>query len=175
MKKTINVNIGNRAFTLDEDAFRALKRYLADIRSRLDKAESQDVIEDIESRLADIFNEHLNYGGVVTITMVRGAIATIGQADVFGERQKTIEMESEPEVQKPRKLYRRRKDSVIGGVCGGVADYFGIDATVVRLLTFLFVFMGGLSLWVYVIMWIFIPAEPKANYYDRYYDRKSDR
>ena len=176
MKKTINVNIGNMAFTLDEDAFGALKRYLADIRSRLGEAESKEIIEDVEARIADIFSEQVARGGVVTIEMVRGAISVIGRAEVFGEPKKTVVIEEVPVREgQPRKLYRRRDGAVIGGVCGGIADYFDIDATIVRLVTFLLVFLAGLSLWVYIIFWIFIPIEPRPTYRDRYYERRDGR
>ena len=56
-------------------------------------------------------------------------------------------------------LRRSRSNRVIGGVCGGLAAYFGIDVAVVRLLMFLLIFFGGISLWVYIILWIVIPSE----------------
>ena len=49
------------------------------------------------------------------------------------------------------------QQQVIGGVCGGLAAYFGIDVAVGRLLMFLLIFFGGISLWVYIILWIVIP------------------
>ncbi len=58
------------------------------------------------------------------------------------------------------RLYRARKDRVIAGVCGGIAHYFNIDPTLVRLFAVLgLVLMGG-TFWAYIIMMIVIPEEP---------------
>ena len=58
-----------------------------------------------------------------------------------------------------KKLYRSRTDYMIGGVCGGLAEYLGIDSTVVRLIMALATFVGGMSLLVYLLMWLIIPEE----------------
>jgi len=58
-------------------------------------------------------------------------------------------------------LYRSA-DRTIAGVCGGVADYFGLDRSLVRIATLLLILFAGLSLWVYIILWIIIPNEPRA-------------
>ncbi len=59
-----------------------------------------------------------------------------------------------------RKLYRSRENAMIGGVCAGLADYFNIDSTIVRLATVILIFPGGLSIWAYIIAWIIIPQKP---------------
>lgn len=59
-----------------------------------------------------------------------------------------------------KRLYRSRKDSTIGGVCGGVGDYFGIDPTFVRIITVLLFFADGIGFLAYIIAWIIIPQEP---------------
>lgn len=61
----------------------------------------------------------------------------------------------------PNRLYRARKDSKIAGVCGGLARYFGIDSTWVRLFFILFFFLGGSALLVYIIMWLIVPLAPE--------------
>ncbi len=59
-----------------------------------------------------------------------------------------------------KRLYRTEgPDAMICGVCGGIARYFGIDPTLVRILTAVLVFAGGLSLWVYIIAAIIMPKE----------------
>ena len=60
-----------------------------------------------------------------------------------------------------KKLYRSRKDYMIGGVCGGIAEYFDIDPTLVRILTVLVVLLGGAGVVAYIIAWIVIPKNPK--------------
>ena len=65
-----------------------------------------------------------------------------------------------PSVQPTKRLYRSRKDRMIAGVCGGLAQYFGIDPTWVRLIFILLLLAGGSALLVYVIMWLIVPMEP---------------
>ncbi len=57
-----------------------------------------------------------------------------------------------------QKLYRS-KDAVIAGVCGGLADFFGLDKSVIRIATLLLILFGGLSLWIYLILWLIIPRQ----------------
>lgn len=168
MKKTLNANIGGFSFVVDEDAFKVLRRYLNEIDVRLEGEESKEVLEDIERRIADIFNENITPRvQVVNIDLVRRAIAIIGSAEEFGEpHRSTVNPEydyEEPQQypEEPRKkLYRSRKDAVLGGVCAGIANYFGLDITLVRILTFILIFFGGISLWIYIILWIVLPKEP---------------
>ncbi|MBU4349173.1 PspC domain-containing protein [bacterium] len=61
------------------------------------------------------------------------------------------------------KLYRSTKNCVIGGVCGGIAEYFDIDPTLVRLLAILIFFFGGSGIIAYIIGWIIIPQNPNGN------------
>src|SRR5205085_2356838 len=56
-----------------------------------------------------------------------------------------------------RRLYRNPDEKALGGVCSGLAAYFDIDVVWVRLAMFLLVFFGGISIWVYIILWIIIP------------------
>ena len=60
-----------------------------------------------------------------------------------------------------KRLDRSRKDQQIAGVCGGVADYLGVDPTLVRLLWVIFAIAGGPGLLLYVIMWAIVPEEPE--------------
>jgi len=62
-----------------------------------------------------------------------------------------------------KKLYRSKKDCVIGGVCGGIAEYFDIDSTLVRLLAIAIFFLGGSGIIAYIIGWIIIPQNPNGN------------
>jgi phage shock protein C len=59
-----------------------------------------------------------------------------------------------------KRLYRSRQERMLGGVCGGLADYLGLDPTVVRLIFLLLFFLGGQGLLIYLIMWLIVPEEP---------------
>lgn len=56
-----------------------------------------------------------------------------------------------------KKLYRSLRDRKIAGVCGGIAEYFHIDSTIVRIIFLLFLFGGGGGLLVYIIAWVIVP------------------
>ncbi len=59
-----------------------------------------------------------------------------------------------------KKLYRSQTDKMIAGVCGGLADYLGLDPTVVRLIFVLLALLGGPGIIIYIIMWILVPPAP---------------
>ncbi len=61
-------------------------------------------------------------------------------------------------------LRRSRRDRSIAGICGGLAEFFGTDPTLVRIVTLLLILFGGLSLWVYIILWIIIPEAPAPKF-----------
>ncbi|HLC47716.1 MAG TPA: PspC domain-containing protein [Candidatus Norongarragalinales archaeon] len=58
-----------------------------------------------------------------------------------------------------KRLYRSKKDRILGGVCGGMGKYFGIDSNLVRLLFVLLAFAGGAGIIVYLAGWLIIPEE----------------
>lgn len=162
MKKTLSVNIGAMAFTIDEDAYYTLSGYYDDIRSRLYEEERKEIMEDIETRTADIFRESMSFSAqVVNLDLVKRAIAIIGNAQTFGEKKYDMDYSYEPREKEfsGKKLYRSRTNNIIGGVCGGIGKYLDIDTTIVRLLMFFLIFFAGAGIFIYVIMWIIIPLE----------------
>lgn len=59
----------------------------------------------------------------------------------------------------PKRLYRSNSDKMIAGVCGGLAQYLGVDSTIVRLVMLLLFFTGGAAIPIYLIMWVITPIE----------------
>jgi len=74
-----------------------------------------------------------------------------------------------------KKLYRSEKDSMIAGVCGGIAEYFDVDSTLVRLLTVIFVLLGGAGVVAYIIAWIIIPKNPGQVSDDKFVQREESK
>lgn len=158
MKKTVDINLGGTAFIIDEDAFLTLKNYLNDVASRLPETDPE-IIGDVESRIAEIFQNHISIRSqVVDLNLVQKTISIMGRPEEFGEKKHIDEMkENIRSEHASRRLIRNMNDKMIGGVCSGIAAYFGIDTTIIRVITLLLIFFGGLSLWVYIILWIVIP------------------
>ncbi|MGH3173319.1 MAG: PspC domain-containing protein [Streptosporangiaceae bacterium] len=66
---------------------------------------------------------------------------------------------TEPNINPGKRLYRMREGRVVAGVCAGIAAYFGIDPTLVRLAFAVFTIFGGAGILIYLIAWIVIPEE----------------
>jgi phage shock protein C len=60
----------------------------------------------------------------------------------------------------PKRLYRSRQDRMLGGVCGGLGTYLGVDPTLVRIVTVLSLFLPGPQILAYLVAWIIVPEEP---------------
>lgn len=62
-----------------------------------------------------------------------------------------------------KRFYLSQTDKKIGGVCGGLAEYFDADPLLVRIVTFCAVFFGGISIWVYILIWLLAPKGPSTG------------
>jgi len=67
-------------------------------------------------------------------------------------------------VKKTKRIYRSGKEKILGGVCGGLGEYFNIDPTIVRLLWILFCLVWGIGILFYFIAWFIIPRNPKHRW-----------
>ena len=65
------------------------------------------------------------------------------------------------ETNAEKRLLRSPDDRMLAGVCAGIADFFGLDVSLVRIATLVLILFGGLSIWVYVLLWIIVPKAPK--------------
>ena len=74
-----------------------------------------------------------------------------------------------------KKLYRSRKDYMVAGVCGGIAEYFEVDSTLVRLLTVLVILLGGAGIVAYIIAWIIVPKNPGQVFDDKLDKREESK
>lgn len=162
MNKTININLANLFFHIDEEAFSKLQRYLEAIkRSFANTSGSDEIIADIEARIAELFHEKMeNERQVITQKEVDEVISVMGQPedymvdeDIFEDQPRSTRISS-----RVRKLYRDIDNKYIGGVSSGLGHYFGIDALWVRLLWILLtIFSWGGFIFIYGLLWILIP------------------
>ena len=157
MKTTVSINIGGLAFYIDEDAYVTLKKYFKRVKMHYVKEEGyEEIIADIESRVADLFKERTNdYKQVIVQTDVIEVIGIMGDpADFEDERRddRTALVHT-----RHNRIYRDVDNRMIGGVCAGLAAYWSIDVIIMRVVFVLFAFVGGVSLFVYPILWIVLP------------------
>jgi phage shock protein PspC (stress-responsive transcriptional regulator) len=163
MKKTVKINLGGLVFTLDEDAYQELKNYLDSISSRFrDMKEGNEIISDIESRIAEIFQSKINdKKKVITLQDVNDVISIMGRPEDFYEGEEAPEDGSakgkDHTRKEHRKLYRDPENAILGGVAAGLAAYLGIENWIVRLLLVILTFPIQVIPIIYIILWIVLP------------------
>lgn len=154
------------AFTLEVDAYDTLYDYIESIRKRYtDNPDGEEIIADIEARIAELILAVHSSTVVVSKPLIDNIIKQMGSVDDICDDDPTSSdpKEDEPKERVKRQLYRDVDNSSIGGVCSGIAAYIGCDTTVVRLIALLLLFFGGASVWVYIILWIVMPAALTAR------------
>jgi phage shock protein PspC (stress-responsive transcriptional regulator) len=165
MNKTVNINLANTLFHIDENAYTKMRRYLESIkRSFANTPGSDEILADIEARIAELFNEKLdNERQVVTEKEVDAVIAIMGQPedymvdeDIFEDEPKATRTATASK--KSKKLYRDTEHKYVAGVSSGLAHYIGIDPLWVRILWIVLTIgsTGGFIL-IYGLLWILIP------------------
>ena len=159
MKKTLNIAIGGKSFIIDEDAHERLRNYLDTFRSRLTDEQGSEVMNDIEARIAELLLSNLGSGQQsVSLALVNQITAQLGMPDGKPEFEENNETMEEQTMNNPvKKLYLDVEDRKVGGVCSGLAAYFDIDVTLIRVLFLAALFCGGFGFWLYVIIWIVAP------------------
>lgn len=172
MKKVININFQGRVIPIEETAYAVLKEYIESLRSFFANEEGRDeIINDIEGRIAELFNEELKKGAVcITDADVNTIIDSMGRPEDFdgeetkvksalgGEqayRQSTAAADTKPRG----RLYRSDNDKILGGVCGGLAAYLKIDPSIVRILFAILTFGSfGFGFLMYILLWVVLPS-----------------
>ena len=165
MKETINVNLAQQAFTMDKDAYVTLTSYLDDIGRRL-PADDTDTLPDIEARIAEIFRERVpSPMMVITYATVLATMQQIGNAEMFGEANRPLNESEQSHVGKKstRRFVRSIADKAIAGVCGGIAQYFGIDSTLVRIIFVVGVIAGFSTGLLYFIIWLVTEKQSRTT------------
>lgn len=168
MKKTINVNLAGIIFYVDEDAYQHFGNYLNAVRKQFSNAEERDeIVADIESRIAELLQQKLSDAKqVVTRTDIDNIILIMGSPEdyqVEDEDQTTSGSASSTaatsgtEFSGPKRLFRNPDDKILGGVCGGLGAYFGMDPIWLRIIGAVLFFSYGTGFLLYVILWIVMP------------------
>lgn len=183
MNKTLSIALAGFSFIIDEHAYIKLSDYLNALRSSLDATEVDEVMNDIEIRMVEIFKESLGKREVINDVDVEKVIAQIGTPEQIDEQEEAYYSETKQNTKRTRssfannmngqrQLFRDPGQQKIAGVCAGLAEYFGIDTTWMRLIwvgTFMLLWIApGSSLLVvllYAILWMVLPKAESASDY----------
>ena len=173
MKQVININFHGQVVPIEVSAFDLLKNYTASLsRFFANEEGKEEIINDIESRIGELFQERLKKGATcITDDDVNAIIKSMGTPDDFEiDEEKVNKAEnSKPDnnaVPPPfantpvgaKRLYRDENNKVLGGVCGGLANYFAIDPVIVRILFVVISLAFGTGILAYIILWIAVPS-----------------
>jgi len=174
MKKIININLSGRVIPIEDSAFEQLQGYIESLRRYFAREEGRDeIINDIESRIAELMNEKIRKGAAaVTGQDVDEIIASMGRPEDFEEAApETEKFSAQPRAatgtsgRKRRRLYRDTSDKFLGGVCSGIANYLNTDPAIIRILFAIITFGGfGLGFLIYILLWIFLPGSDLDTY-----------
>jgi len=163
MNKTINVNIGGRIFSIEEDAFSTLEKYLKTIRASFDGHQSADeIIADIELRISELFAERITDNKqVIVLEDVDAVIGIMGKPEDYIDSEDE-EMEEEFKKRSTGKKYEKRvfrdpDDKLLFGVCSGLSAYLGWDPIILRALFVVSTVAFGFGPLVYIILALIIP------------------
>ncbi len=174
MKKVININFQGAVVPIEETSYELLKQYIESLRLYFANEEGRDeIINDIESRISELFQERLKKGSTcISDDDVNNIIKNIGRPQELedaekgeqyqssgGDKQNAGDERRERYSQenfdwRGKRLYRDENNRILGGVCSGIAAYFGIDPVIVRVLFI----VSGIGFFVYVLLWIFVPG-----------------
>ena len=166
MNKTININLGGTFFHIDENAYSQLRSYLEAVRAALSPEDSiAEIMDDIEARIADLFNESMSHKDqVITLERVQEVIEIMGQPEAFDPDRDESEQSSQSQIKTPRQLFRDQENKYLGGVASGLGHYLGIDCVWVRLIwLLLFFFSSGTFFMIYILFWILVPAAKSTS------------
>ncbi|MGE5428427.1 MAG: PspC domain-containing protein [Methylococcaceae bacterium] len=159
MKKTFTINISGNVFHIEEDAFDKLNMYLLSLNQYFSTQNGgQEIISDIESRIAELFHEKINeQQESVTTEWVDEVMHKMGKPEDFMGEEEAQDTQMGSERIKKR-LYRDTENRILGGVCYGLSAYLNIDPVILRILFILLVFAGaGISAVIYLILWVVVP------------------
>lgn len=159
MNKTISITMQGIAFLVEEKAYALLQEYLTAIRKQFAEGEeAQEVVDEVESRIAELFLEEILQGREVVIEEDITRLK-----EIMGEVKDFADEEGDPiiEPKAAKKFYRDGENKVIAGVSSGLAAYFGVDPTIVRVVLGVCLISGVLSGFVvimYLLLWIVSPV-----------------
>ena len=190
MKKIININLSGRVIPIEDSAYESLQRYIESLRRYFANEDGRDeIINDIESRIAELMNDKTNKGAAaITDADIEEIIHSMGRVEDFEaadrESSKTQEQTSSSYSTQSTsagtkhskgRLYRDGSDKLLGGVCSGLANYMNVDPAIVRFIFAIITFGGfGFGILMYIILWIVLPVRNLDSYVGKRLFRNPD-
>ena len=159
MKEITRIHLAKVPYEIEIDAKKVLQKYLDELKKY---SADEDIFSDVEIRITEILSENkIITGGIITLEDVQKIKKQIGDPSVFCEDDDQL-LENNSKVKK--KLYRDTQNKIITGVASGIAEYFEVDAIIVRMAFILACFLSfGIGILVYIILSLIIPRAKNAS------------
>ncbi|HUH25534.1 MAG TPA: PspC domain-containing protein [Flavobacterium sp.] len=159
MNKTVTINIAGLVFHIDEDAYNKLDSYINAVRRSIQQEGEDEIIADIEARIAELFSERIDpQSGVIRMNNVDEIINIMGKPeDYIIDEETNTSHQYTYSAKQAKKVYRDGEKRILGGVCSGLGHYLNVDPVWIRIIFLLLLFLYGTSVLVYFILWIIIP------------------
>ena len=159
MNITKDIHLSHVKFTMDDEAYKILKSYLDKLTIAFSSNSSKnEILEDIESHIAELFSANNSINRVISVTDVNNAIEVLGTPEELAEDENEQDTPSK-NTNTNKKFFRDTDDSYVGGVASGLAHFFGISPAWTRILFILFFFVPvPFTTLTYIILWIVIPS-----------------
>lgn len=159
MNITKDIHLSHVKFTMDDVAYKILKSYLDKLTIAFSSNSSKnEILEDIESHIAELFSANNSINRVISVTDVNNAIEVLGTPEELAEDENEQDTPSK-NTNTNKKFFRDTDDSYVGGVASGLAHFFGISPAWTRILFILFFFVPiPFTTLTYIILWIVIPS-----------------
>lgn len=155
MNEVKKVHLGRQVFVISVGAHTKLKVYLRDIEA---ESASKSVAEEVELRMAELLAERgIRDETVVLEKDIEYLQTQLGSPSDFKEDSSEHEA-VEPQLSGTKRLYRDPSRGYLAGIAVGLADYFGIDVVIVRVVLLALLFASGFGLFLYVILWLLVPV-----------------
>lgn len=155
MKKVSNINLGGYEFTINNDAYLKLEKYLNAIERRFSSSNGKDdIVYDIEVRLAELFTEDTEGGHIISLEKIDRIQKIMGTPKEFGDEYYAAEPEMTNSV---RRLFRNPEDKVIAGVASGLSAYYGLKNPLLARALFVIIALTGIGILPYIILWLVVP------------------
>lgn len=166
MNEITKIHLGRQPFVIAVDAHKALQEYLQEIRRQVDK-NSDGVVEEVEMRMAELLAERgISGEKVVLAEDVAYLKEQLGSPRDFKDDDDTVSSKAdngEAEQAPIKRLFRDTEHGMVAGVSSGLANYFGIDAVIIRILFVIATVTGGWGIPLYVVMWLIMPEAKTAS------------
>lgn len=160
MQKITSIHLNRKAYNLEEEAYVLLRGYLERAELQLkDNPDRTEIMADHDQAIGEKCWTYLNPNkDVVTMAEIDQVIKDMGPVNGTGSGSAEQKTDNDSASTAPKRLYLIREGAMIAGVCTGLAAYFNIDVTLVRLaFAMLTIVTGGVWISLYVILAIIVP------------------